>query len=111
MAGLEPVPAMGRDDHPLEVAMLENLQREDLTPLEEALGIAGLIEAQGYTHAEVSGLLHKGRPHVSNKLALTKVPKTIQDESHPAPTVSRDILISVARQKDEEAMLGLWRRV
>jgi len=111
MAGLEAIPAMVRDDHPLEVAMLENLQREDLTPLEEALGIAGLIEAQGYTHAEVAELLHKSRPHVSNTLALTKLPKTIQDEYNADPTVSRDILISVARQKDEEAMLGLWRRV
>ena len=111
MAGLSAIPAMVRDDHPLEVAMIENLQREDLTPLEEALGIAGLIEAQGYTHAEVADLLHKSRPHVSNTLALTRLPKTIQDEYSADPTISRDILISVARQKDEEAMLGLWRRV
>lgn len=111
MAGLDAIPALVRDDHPLEVAMIENLQREDLTPLEEALGIAALIEAQGYTHAEVADMLHKSRPHVSNTLALTRLPKSIQEEYSADPTISRDILISVARQKDEEAMLGLWRRV
>jgi ParB family chromosome partitioning protein len=99
-----------RDDHPLEIAMIENLQREDLTPLEEALGIAALIDAQGYTHAEVADLLHKSRPHVSNTLALTRLPKAIQDEYNSDPSVSRDILISVARQKDELAMLALWKR-
>jgi ParB family chromosome partitioning protein len=111
MAGLDAIPALVRYDHPLEVAMIENLQREDLTPLEEALGIAALIEAQGCTHAEVADMLHKSRPHVSNTLALTRLPKAIQEEYSADPTISRDILISVARQKDEEAMLGLWRRV
>jgi ParB family chromosome partitioning protein len=111
MAGLAAIPALVRDDHPLEIAMIENLQREDLTPLEEALGIAALIEAQGYTHAEVADLIHKSRPHVSNTLALTRLPRSIQDEYSADPTVSRDILISVARQKDEAAMLALWRRV
>lgn len=110
MAGLTAIPALVRDDHPLEIAMIENLQREDLTPLEEALGIAALIQAQGYTHAEVADLLHKSRPHVSNTLALTRLPRAIQDEYNADPTVSRDILISVARQKDEEAMLALWQR-
>jgi len=110
MAGLTVIPAMVRDDHPLEVAMIENLQREDLTPLEEALGIAALIREQGYTHAEVADLLHKSRPQVSNTLALTRLPQAIQDEYNADPTISRDILISVARQGDEAAMLALWRR-
>jgi ParB family transcriptional regulator, chromosome partitioning protein len=110
MAGLAAIPALVRDDHPLEIAMIENLQREDLTPLEEALGLAALIEAQGYTHAEVADLIHKSRPHVSNTLALTRLPRSIQDEYSADPSVSRDILISVARQKDEEGMLALWRR-
>jgi ParB family chromosome partitioning protein len=110
LAGLDAIPALVRDDHPLEIAMIENLQREDLTPLEEALGIAALIQAQGYTHAEVADMLHKSRPHVSNTLALTRLPKAIQDEYNADPTISRDILISVARQKDENAMLALWQR-
>ncbi len=111
LVGLATIPALVRDDDPLEIAMIENLQREDLTPLEEALGIAALIESQNYTHAEVADLLHKSRPHVSNTLALTRLPKSIQDEYNADPSVSRDILISVARQKDEQAMQALWQRV
>ena len=111
MAGLTAIPALIRDDNPLEIAMIENLQREDLTPLEEALGISALIKEQGYTHAEIASILHKSRPHVTNTLALMRLPKEIQEEYNADPTVSRDILISVARQKDEQEMLSLWRRV
>lgn len=110
MAGLAAVPALVRDDDPLEVAMIENLQREDLTPLEAAHAMAGLIRERGYTHADLAGLVHKSRPYVSNTLALLKLPKEIQEEYNASPTVPRDILISVARQSDDEAMRDLWQR-
>jgi ParB family transcriptional regulator, chromosome partitioning protein len=110
LAGLDVIPALIRDDDPLEVALIENLQRENLTPLEEAQGISALIRDHAYTHADVATLLHKSRPHVTNTLALTKLPQVIQDEYVQDPSVSRDILISIARQKDEEGMLSMWRR-
>lgn len=110
MAGLAAVPALVREDDPLEIALIENLQRENLTPLEEALGIAALIEEHGYTHADVAGLIHKSRPHVSNTLALTRLPAAIREEYNSDPSVSRDILIAIARQSDEESMLAMWRR-
>ena len=111
MAGLPAIPALVRDDDPLVIAMIENLQREDLTPLEEAIGIAGLIQEHGYTHSDVATILHKSRPHVSNTLALTKLPERIREEYSTRPNVSRDILITVARQPDEAAMLELWNSV
>lgn len=111
LAGLEAIPALVRDDDPATVALLENLQREDLTPLEAALAISALIEEKGLTHQDVAGLIHKSRPYVSNTLALTRLPKAIREEYSSDPSIPRDILISVARQKDEEAMLALWQRV
>ncbi|MGH7822151.1 MAG: ParB/RepB/Spo0J family partition protein [Candidatus Binatia bacterium] len=111
IAGLATIPALVRDDNALEIAMIENLQRENLTPLEEALGISALIDEHGYTHADVASIIHKSRPHVTNTLALTKLPRLIRDEYSSDPSVSRDILISVARQKDEESMIAMWRRV
>lgn len=111
MAGLTSIPALVRDDDPAAVALLENLQREDLTPLESALAIAALIEEKGLTHADVAGLIHKSRPYVSNTLALMRLPQEIRDEYNADPTIPRDILISVARQKDEPAMRALWHRV
>jgi ParB family transcriptional regulator, chromosome partitioning protein len=111
IAGLTAIPALVRDDDPAAVALIENLQREDLTPLESALALAALIDEKGLTHADIAGLIHKSRPYVSNTLALTKLPKAIRDEYSTTPNVPRDILISIARQKDEEAMLALWARV
>ena len=111
LAGLTSIPALVRDDDPAAVALIENLQREDLTPLESALAIAALIDEKGMTHADVAALIHKSRPYVSNTLALCRLPKAIRDDYSNAPTVPRDILISVARQKDEESMIALWERV
>ena len=111
MAGLEAIPALVRDDNPIEVALIENLQRENLTPLEEAMGIASLIDEHGHTHADVATLIHKSRPHVTNTLALTKLPPAIREEYAKDPSVSRDILITIARQKTEEEMLAMWQRV
>jgi ParB family chromosome partitioning protein len=64
-AGLDRVPALIREgDDDLEIALIENLQREDLSPLEEAEALAMLIERHGYSHREVADLLGKSRPYV-----------------------------------------------
>src|SRR5262245_31390895 len=71
LAELDRLPALVRDvDDPLEIALIENLQREDLSPLEEAEALATLIARHGYSHREVAELLGKSRPYVSNTLAL-----------------------------------------
>src|SRR5881628_3371899 len=73
LAGLDRLPALVREvEDPLELALIENLQREDLSPLEEAEGLADLIARHGYSHREVAELLGKSRPYVSNILALTR---------------------------------------
>ncbi|TMA41114.1 MAG: ParB/RepB/Spo0J family partition protein [Deltaproteobacteria bacterium] len=113
LAGLDKLPALIRtDDDPLEVALIENLQREDLSPLEEAEGLALLIERHGYSHREVAELLGKSRPYVSNTLALTRLPEAVKtDLRRDGPGVSRELLMGVARQEDPEAALALWRRL
>ena len=113
LAGLDKLPALIRtDEDPLEVALIENLQREDLSPLEEAEGLALLIERHGYSHREVAELLGKSRPYVSNTLALTRLPEAVKtDLRRDGPGVSRELLMGVARQEDPEAALALWRRL
>ena len=72
-AGLETVPAVVRDipdDVALSIAIIENIQREDLTPLEEARGVARLIEEFRMTHGEVAEAVGRSRPAVSNLLRL-----------------------------------------
>jgi ParB family chromosome partitioning protein len=110
-AGLAVMPAIVRDDDPNEIALIENLQREDLTALEEAEGLGAMVARYGYTHQELAQLLHKSRPYVSNMLVLTRLPAEVKAELHRYPGVSREILMAIARQGSEEAMLKLWRRV
>jgi ParB/RepB/Spo0J family partition protein len=113
LAGLDRVPALIRDgDDDLEVALIENLQREDLTPLEEAEALALLIERHGYSHREVADLLGKSRPYVSNTLALNKLPESVKADLHrEGQQLSREILMGIARQETPEAAASLWKRV
>lgn len=113
IAGIERLPALVRDvDNPLELALIENLQREDLSPLEEAEALGALIERHGYSHREVADLLGKSRPYVSNTLTLTRLPDTVKADLHrDGRVVSRELLMAVARQEDPEAARALWCRL
>ena len=80
MAGLAEVPAVVRemsDAEEMLFALIENLQREDLTPLEEAKGYRTLIESQGLTQEEVSRAVGKSRPTVTNALRLLNLPEEV----------------------------------
>ena len=82
MAGLTEVPAVIRemtDSEEMLFALIENLQREDLTPLEEARGYRTLIEAQDLTQEEVSQAVGKSRPSITNALRLLTLPEDIQE--------------------------------
>jgi ParB family chromosome partitioning protein len=109
LAGLSVIPALVRDDDPLEIAIIENVQREDLSPLEEAEGLGALIDQYGYTHEALADLIGKSRPYVSNTLALRRLPEEIKRAYHDSPDVSREILISVARAASPEKQDLLWR--
>jgi ParB family chromosome partitioning protein len=113
IAGLDRVPALIREgDDDLEVALIENLQREDLSPLEEAEALALLIERHGYSHREVADLLGKSRPYVSNTLALNKLPESVKADLHrEGRNMSREILMGIARQDTPAAAEALWRRI
>src|SRR5256885_1542302 len=97
---------------PAPLAFIETRQREDLSPLEEAEGLADLIARHGYSHREVAELLGKSRPYVSNILALTRLPEAVKaDLQRDGGAVSRELLMGVARQEDPETALALWRRL
>lgn len=80
-AGLTEVPAVirsGDDQTNLTHALIENLQREDLGPLEEAAAFQTLLEDHGMTHEQVAKAVGKSRPAISNTLRLLQLPPTIQ---------------------------------
>ena len=80
-AGLHDVPVVVReatDKEALELAIIENVQRADLTALEEALGYQQLIDEHHYTQAALAETIGKSRPHVANTLRLLKLPDAVQ---------------------------------
>lgn len=81
-AGLETVPCMVRDMdviQQMEIALIENLQREDLNPIEVAQGIRSLMQQCGYTQETVANRLSKSRPAVANLLRLLTLPDEVID--------------------------------
>ena len=81
-AGLETVPAVVHelsDEVALTIAIIENIQREDLSPLEEARGVARLIEEFAMTHREVADAVGRSRPAVSNLLRLLDLEEDVRD--------------------------------
>ena len=81
MAGLQEVPALIRevdDDAALAMSLIENIQREDLNPLEEALGIQRLIKEFGMTHQAAGEALGSSRSAISNLLRLLSLPASVQ---------------------------------
>ena len=81
MAGLTDVPVIIRemdDAAVMEVALIENLQREDLNPMEEAQGFSTLMESYGFTQDEVAERVGKSRPAVANTLRLLGLPEEVR---------------------------------
>jgi ParB family chromosome partitioning protein len=80
-AGLNEVPVLVRDvsdKEALELAIIENVQRVDLNPLEEAMGYAQLIEQFDYTQNDLAQVIGKSRSHVANTLRLMKLPEDVR---------------------------------
>lgn len=81
MAGLQTVPAVIReltDSEVMQMALIENLQREDLKPLEEAHGYQALMDEYGFTQDEISKTVGKSRPAVTNALRLLNLPEDVR---------------------------------
>ncbi|MBR6690313.1 MAG: ParB/RepB/Spo0J family partition protein [Bacilli bacterium] len=82
MAGLEKIPAIIRnlnDEQMMEIALLENLQRENLSAIEEAVAYKSMIEKLSLTQEELSKKVGKSRSHITNILGLLRLPKEVQE--------------------------------
>ena len=82
MAGLNKVPVVIKeltDTETMEIAIIENLQREDLNPIEEAEGLQALIDKCGYTQEEVAASVGRSRPAIANSLRLLRLPQEVRD--------------------------------
>ena len=81
-AGLTTIPAIVKDftdEEMMNISLLENLQREDLTAIEEANAYKAMIDSIGLTQEELANKVGKSRSHITNMLGLLKLPKSVQD--------------------------------
>jgi ParB family chromosome partitioning protein len=107
LAGLDEIPAIELDvddREQLEIALIENIQRKDLTPFEEAEGLYILQQKFGYTHEKISQVIGKSRTTVSETLLINDIPDRIRAMCREAGISNKSILVQVARAGDEAAM-------
>lgn len=105
--GLREVPCieMDVDDRGVaEIALIENLQRKDLTPFEEADGLLVLVDRFGYTHEDISQKIGKSRSTVTEALTIAALPKEIREQCQRADIGSKSLLLQVARQPNLDSM-------
>jgi ParB family transcriptional regulator, chromosome partitioning protein len=107
LAGLDEIPAIELDvddREQLEIALIENIQRKDLTPFEEAEGFYVLQQKFGYTHEKISQIIGKSRTTITETLAINDIPDRIRVMCREAGISNKSILVQVARAGSEDAM-------
>jgi ParB family chromosome partitioning protein len=107
LAGLTEVPCIELDIDEksiAEIALIENLQRKDLTVWEESDGLAYLAKQFGYTHEEISKKIGKSRTTVTECMAIAGIPEDIRLKCRQSNINSKSILVEIARQFDEKSM-------
>jgi ParB family chromosome partitioning protein len=113
-AGLREVPCIEKiadDAETLELALIENLQRKDLTPFEEADGLQRLAEHFDYTHDDISKKIAKARSSVTETMSLRVIPEALRKLCIENGIVSKSLLLQVARQPNEKKMLEATQRI
>jgi len=108
-AGLSEVPCIEMnvpDAELLEIALIENLQRKDLGPFEEAEGYGALQLKHGYTHEEIAEAVGKSRVTITETLSLCRMPDRVRDACRHADISSKSFLAELARLESEENMLA-----
>jgi ParB family chromosome partitioning protein len=108
--GLTDVPVVIRDVDDaelIEIALVENLQRKDLSPFEEAEALHTLVQDHGYKHEELARRLGKSRTSVTESLSLTAMPNDVRELCRLADITPKSLLLQVVRQGDKKKMIAL----
>jgi ParB family chromosome partitioning protein len=113
-AGLSEIPCIVRettDAEMMELALVENLQRRDLSPFEEADGLKTLAEAYGYTHELMAEKLGKSRSVITETLSLASMPEDVRNLCRLADIQSKSTLLQIVRQSDPGKMVDMLERL
>jgi ParB family chromosome partitioning protein len=108
--GLRELPVVIRevdDNEMVEVALVENIQRKDLGPFEEAEALASLTDRCGYTHEDLAKRLGKSRTSITESLSLAEMPTEVRNLCRLADISSKSLLLQVVRQQTPQKMVAL----
>jgi ParB family transcriptional regulator, chromosome partitioning protein len=112
--GLREVPVVLRevdDVEVMELALVENLQRKDLTAFEEAEALQQLAQRCGYTHEDMARKLGKSRTAVTESLSLANMPEEVRNLCRLADITAKSTLLQIVRQSDPQKMLALVEKL
>ena len=113
-AGLAEIPCVVRetsDAEMMEIALVENLQRKDLTAFEEADGLKVLADNFGYTHEAMAQKLGKSRSSITEILTLTAMPDEVREQCRRADIHAKSLLLQIVRQSTPEKMAQMVGRL
>ena len=112
--GLSELPVVIRsadESESIELALIENLQRKDLTAFEEAEALQALVERFEYTHEQLAKRLGKSRTSITECLSLNAMPEEVQHLCRLAAITSKSVLLEVVRQRSPEAMAAFIEQI
>ncbi len=110
-AGLKHIPAVCVEGDASVISLIENIQREDLNPIEEAEAVAKLIQKHHYQTKDLILLLGKAKSTISEIKKVNELPGEIKNECRNSNEWSRNVLVEIAKQPTKEQMLALFRKV
>jgi ParB family chromosome partitioning protein len=113
-AGLHELPCIEKiadDAETLELALIENLQRKDLTPFEEADGLQRLADHFDYTHDDIAKKIGRARSSVTESMSLRVIPHDVRQSCVENGIISKSLLLQVARQPSEKKMEEMVQRI
>ena len=113
-AGLREVPCIEKtadDAETLEIGLIENIQRKDLTPFEEADGLHRLSTQFEYTHEDVARKIGRARSSVTETLSLRNIPESLRKKCIEHGILSKSLLLQIARQPTEKKMMEMFHRI
>ena len=114
IAGLHELPCIEKiadDAETLELALIENLQRKDLTPFEEADGLQRLADQFDYTHDDIAKKIGRARSSVTETMSLRIIPDDVRKSCVEKGIVSKSLLLQVARQPSEKKMHEMVQKI
>ncbi len=113
-AGLRELPCIEKiadDAETLELALIENLQRKDLTPFEEADGLQRLADQFEYTHDDIAKKIGRARSSVTETMSLRVIPDEVRRACIESGLATKSLLLEVARQPNEKKMYEMVHRI